>query len=80
MIKNISNLDKIIRILFALVIGVVYFAGLVSGVTAIILLVLASILFLTSLMGTCPLYQLFGISTKKVNDGLSLRPKKVNRF
>jgi DUF2892 family protein len=79
MIKNIGNLDKVIRIFFAIVIGVIYFSGLINGVTAIFLLALASILFFTSVIGACPLYQVFGISTKKVNDVFTLRSKKTDR-
>ena len=57
--------DKAIRILVAVVIAVLYFTHQISGTTATILGVLAVVFMLTSLMGTCPLYLPFGISTKK---------------
>jgi hypothetical protein len=63
--KNIGNADKIIRIIAASIIGLLYFKEQISGTTAIILLVLASIFFLTSFIGFCPLYLPFGISTRK---------------
>lgn len=61
---NMGNTDKIIRILAAILIGVLYFTQLISGTTAIILLILAVIFILTSFMSFCPLYLPFGISTK----------------
>lgn len=61
---NMGSTDKVIRILAAILIGVLYFTQQISGTVAIILLVLASIFILTSFMSFCPLYLPFGISTK----------------
>lgn len=61
--KNMGNIDKIVRILIALVIAVLFFTNIISGTLGIILLVLASVFVLTSLMSFCPLYSLVGIST-----------------
>jgi hypothetical protein len=44
---------------------VLYFTGVVSGVTGIVLLVMAGIFVLTSLVGICPLYLPFGLKTRK---------------
>jgi len=63
--KNMGLADKAIRILVAVVIAVLYFTHQISGMTATILGVLAVVFMLTSVMGTCPLYLPFGISTKK---------------
>ena len=63
--KNIGTIDKVIRILIAFVVVVLYFTNVISGTLAIILLVLAGILILTSLISICPLYMPFGLSTKK---------------
>lgn len=60
-----GTVDKVIRILLAIVVGVLYFAGQISGTTAIILLVIAVIFILTSFVGFCPLYYPFKINTKK---------------
>jgi hypothetical protein len=60
-----GNLDKAIRVGVALVIAILYFMHVISGTLAIVLLVFAVIFLLTSLIGTCPLYLPFGISTKK---------------
>ena len=63
--KNMGTADKIARILVALIIAGLYFANIISGTVAIVLLVLAGIFILTSFIGFCPLYLPFGISTRK---------------
>ena len=60
-----GNLDRTIRMLAALVILTLYFTGNISGVAAIVGLILPGILVLTSLISSCPLYLPFGISTQK---------------
>lgn len=57
--------DKVLRILVAILIGVLYFIGQITGTVAIILMALAIIFIATSFMSFCPLYLPFGISTKK---------------
>jgi len=63
--KNMSGVDKVVRILAAVVVLVLYFTSVISGTLAIILLILAGILVLTSVIGFCPLYLPFGLSTRK---------------
>ncbi|MDF1520752.1 MAG: DUF2892 domain-containing protein [Brevefilum sp.] len=63
--KNMSSTDKIIRLVLAALIAVLYFTNVISGTWAIILGVLAVILLVTGLVGVCPLYKLLGISTNK---------------
>lgn len=63
--KNMGTVDKAIRVIVAIVIGVLYFTGQITGTAAIILGVLAVVFLLTSIIGTCPLYLPFGLSTKK---------------
>ena len=61
--KNMGTVDRVIRILVAVVIIALYFMGEISGTAAIILLVLAAVFIITSFMSSCPLYMPFGIST-----------------
>ena len=63
--KNMGNLDKVIRVLVAILILVLYLTHEISGSVAIILLVLAGVFILTSFVSFCPLYLPFGISTKQ---------------
>jgi hypothetical protein len=63
--KNMGRLDRIIRVALAVLVAVLYFTNVISGTWAIILGILALVFLLTSLVGTCPLYMPFGISTRK---------------
>jgi uncharacterized membrane protein YtjA (UPF0391 family) len=63
--KNMGTIDKAIRVIVAIVIGILYFTGQITGTAAIILGILAVVFLLTSLVGTCPLYLPVGLSTKK---------------
>jgi hypothetical protein len=62
--KNMGTTDRILRILAAVVIAGLYFAHIINGTVAIILLVVAGIFILTSFVSFCPLYLPFGISTR----------------
>lgn len=64
MTKNMGTADRSIRIVLALVVGALYLAGQIAGTAAIVLGVLSVVFVLTSLVGTCPLYSPFGISTR----------------
>lgn len=63
--RNMSNLDRIIRVIVAAVFAYLYFGGVVTGTLGIILVVLAAVFLLTSLISFCPLYVPFKFSTKK---------------
>jgi fatty acid desaturase len=67
--KNMGSADRIIRVMLAALVAVLYFTNVISGTTAIILAVLAIVFVATSLMSFCPLYLPFGLSTlrKKMN-------------
>jgi len=57
--------DRIIRVLVAVAIAILYFTSIISGTVAIILLALAGIFILTSMISFCPLYWPFKLSTCK---------------
>jgi hypothetical protein len=63
--KNIGTIDKVVRILVAVAVVILYFTDIISGTLGIVLLVLAGVFVLTSLVGICPLYLPFGLSTSK---------------
>jgi len=63
--KNMSTVDRIIRVLLAIVFAYLYFSGTVSGALGVILLVLGVVFVLTSIFSFCPLYVPFKFSTKK---------------
>ena len=66
--KNMGSADRIIRVIIAAIVGVLYFTGTISGTLGIVLLVLAGVFLLTSFISFCPLYAPFGISTCKVKE------------
>jgi len=63
--KNMGIIDRVIRVIAAVAVGVLYLTHQISGIAAIILGILAVVFVLTSIMGFCPLYLPFKISTKK---------------
>jgi len=63
--KNMGSADRIIRVLLAVVIAVLYFTKQIIGTAGIILGILAIIFLLTSAVTFCPLYVPFRISTRK---------------
>ena len=63
--KNMGSMDKLVRIIVAIVLIVLFTAGKISGTTGIVLLALSGIFVLTSFISFCPLYLPFGINTCK---------------
>lgn len=63
--RNMGNADRVIRILAAAAIAVLYFTGNISGTLAYVLLGVGAIFLLTSLIGSCPLYSVFGMNSCK---------------
>ncbi len=61
--KNMGLADRIIRLIIAAIIAVLYFTNIISGTLGIILLIVAGMLILTSLIGICLLYLPFKLNT-----------------
>lgn len=66
--KNMGHIDRIIRLVIAVVFAGLYFSGSITGTLGLVLVALSVVFVATVLMGNCPLYVPFGISTlrKKV--------------
>ena len=63
--RNMSNLDRIVRVVLG---GGFVAAGLaLGGVAGIVLYLLAAIMFVTAVVSFCPLYKLLGIDTCKLS-------------
>lgn len=62
--KNMGSFDRTLRVAVAAGILLLIFLDVVSGTLAIVLGVLAVVFVLTSLIGSCPLYLPFGLSTR----------------
>lgn len=66
MVKNMGSSDKVIRLVVAIALVILYFTETLTGTAGVIALVVAAVFTLTSLVGVCPLYSVFGIKTCKV--------------
>ena len=79
--KNMGLIDRLLRTALAVVIAVLYFAGQLTGIAAVILGVIAVIFLATSTVGFCPAYKVLGISTMKVaahEEGHGEAPKEAH--
>ena len=63
--RNMGSIDRAFRVLAAVVIGILYFAGQITGTAAIILGIIAVVFLLTSVVAFCPLYLPLKLSTLK---------------
>lgn len=63
-----GGLDRVIRIVLVLVVAALAYFGVIEGTLMYVLYGLAGVFLLTSLVGTCPLYSIVGLSTCKVKN------------
>lgn len=63
--KNMGTADAIIRVVIALIIAILFFTDIITGTLGIVLLIVGGIFILTAVVGICPIYLPFGISTRK---------------
>lgn len=61
--KNMGGADRIIRMLIAITVGVLYFTNILPSTLGLILLVLSIVFVLTSIVSFCPIYAMFGLKT-----------------
>ncbi len=61
--KNMGTVDRIVRILLAAVVAILYFNNTITGTLGIVLMVLAGVFVLTSIVSFCPLYSIVGLNT-----------------
>lgn len=62
---NMGGADRYIRVLLAIIFIALYFTNTVTGPVGITLFVLAIIFLATSTIGSCPLYTLLHINTRR---------------
>ncbi|MBZ9786689.1 DUF2892 domain-containing protein [Psychroflexus sp. CAK57W] len=66
--KNMGTADRIMRVIIAAIVVILYFTDTISGTLGIVLLILSGVFVLTSLVSFCPLYAPFGIKTCSLKD------------
>jgi len=62
--KNLGLFDRIIRILFAAGVAILYFANITTGTFGIILMIAGGVLLITGFVNFCPIYFALGLSSK----------------
>jgi hypothetical protein len=62
---NMGKADRVIRILLALAVGYLYYIKMITGTLSTVLMIIAFIFLITGIVGSCPLYTLFGIKTRR---------------
>jgi hypothetical protein len=68
---NESSIDRVIRVVIAVAIGIAIAAHVVTGTAALVAGIAGGIFLITGLVGFCGIYAILGISTCPV-------PKKGN--
>lgn len=63
--RNMSNIDRIVRVVIAALFAYLYFSGIVTGPLGIVLIALGGVFLLTAIIAFCPLYAPFKFSTFK---------------
>jgi hypothetical protein len=65
--KNMGNFDRILRSAIAIALIALNAKGLISGGVAAAAIIISVVFFLTGLFGFCPVYELFGINSRKTS-------------
>ena len=63
---NESPADRIVRIVFGVILAALAITGVATGALAAVAWVVAAIALVTGVVGFCPLYAIFRVSTKAV--------------
>lgn len=67
--RNLAPLDRLLRVIIAAALFVIALVIGPGGVAGIVLLVLAAIMVATAAAGSCPLYRLLHIDTRRPQRG-----------
>jgi len=71
--RNVGKLDRVVRSFPTVIVVYLYFTGLISGWFSIVLGILALMLLLTSILGSCSIYYFLGFSTCPLSNRKKLR-------
>ena len=61
--KNLGPKDRVVRIVFAILLAVLLYVGVIEATGAIVAGVVAAYLLITALLGSCLFYKLIGVDT-----------------
>jgi hypothetical protein len=71
MIMNMGTIDRVVRLLLAVTVAILYLTGVITGLVAIILGVLGLIFVVASVVGFCPIYVPLSISTRRTTKNIN---------
>lgn len=63
--KNLGTADRIIRIVLALLLCILIYFRVIWNLTALVSTIIAFFLMLNAFIGSCGIYSMLGISSKK---------------
>ncbi len=63
--KNVGSIDKVIRLIIAIIAFYLAYNGTVGSPWDYVLYAVGIIMLLTAAMGTCPIFSILGISSNK---------------
>jgi hypothetical protein len=63
--KNVGSIDKVIRIILAVLIVILAITHVITGTLAVVMLILAGIFVITTLISFCPIWWALGFGTAK---------------
>jgi hypothetical protein len=63
MVRNVGPEDRVVRIVVAIGLAVLIAVGVLDGIAAIVVGIVAAYLLLTGLFARCPLYKATGLDT-----------------
>lgn len=69
MVSNIGPADRVVRIAFAAIIAFFYWMGLIPGTFGLLLSVLGAALFVTAVVGFCPVYRAMDLDSHVHDEG-----------
>ena len=66
--KNVGSIDKIVRVVIALVAAYFAYIGSFGTTISYLLWAVAGIMLFTTSIGSCPIYSILGMKTTKKNE------------
>jgi hypothetical protein len=64
-VPNVGTADRVARLMVAVLLAFLALSGFVAGALAVVVWVVAAVIAISALLGTCPLYSLAGFSTRR---------------
>ncbi|MBA4409757.1 MAG: DUF2892 domain-containing protein [Bacteroidota bacterium] len=80
MFHNVGKIDRIIRVVLAVILATLYFTKVVEGSWGTGIIIAAVVLLMTSLRQCCPIYALLGFGTCGIDPGKTDKTIKTEKL